>query len=97
MIPPKTTRTRKDKKMIAQTIKNGNSVRLSADYHVDTEKVYFTVNCSGTTFEFCEFAPAARVYKTLSKRIEGDEGFSCCLQNLVKAARVLGYSVKEAA
>ena len=83
--------------MIAMTSKNGKCVRLSADFHVDTEKVYYTVYCSGTTFEFCEFAPAARVYKTLSKRIEGEEDFSCCLQNLVKAAKMLGYSVKEVA
>ena len=79
--------------MIAMTSKDGKCVRLSADFHVDTEKVYY----SGTTFEFCEFAPAARVYKTLSKRIEGEGDFSCCLQNLVKAAKMLGYSVKEVA
>lgn len=91
--------------MIAQTIKNGKSVCLSADYHVDTEKVYFTVCCFSfdkdrfrTTFEFCEFAPAARVYKSISKRIESEDEFLAShIHTLAYASRSLGYSVKEVA
>jgi len=46
--------------MIAMTTNNGKSVRLSADYHLDTEQVFYTVYCAGCTFEFNDFAPAAR-------------------------------------
>ena len=81
--------------MIASTSKNGKLVRLSADFQIDTEKVYYTVSCDGCTFEFGDFAPAARVYKTLSSRIEADMTISDCLRNLVSAARALGYTVRK--
>ena len=81
--------------MIASTSKNGMSVRLSADFQIDTEKVYYTVSCDGCTFEFGDFAPAARVYKTLGSRIEADMTISDCLRNLVSAARALGYTVRK--
>ena len=80
--------------MIAATTKNGKSVRLSADFHLDVEKVYYSVMCGGYTFEFNEFAPAARVYKTLSNRIEGGNDIKDVLRNLVNGARAMGYVVK---
>ena len=83
--------------MIAVTTKNCNTVRISADYHLDTAKVYYHVYCHGKTFEFEEFAPAANVYKKLSERIENGEDFKCLLKNLVSAARAMGYKVQEAA
>lgn len=83
--------------MIAMTSKGGVSVRLDAEYHVDAEKVYYTVLCSGRTFEFGEFPPAARVYKKLSNRIEAGITIDILLKNLVTAARTMGYSVKEVA
>ena len=83
--------------MIAMTTKNGKTVRLSADYHLDTETVYYTVTCDGCTFEFVHFAPAAKVYKTLSVRIEASMTISDCLRKLVSAARALGYTVKGVA
>ena len=82
--------------MIAMTNKNGKSVRLSADFHLDTEKAYYTVYCSGVKFVFPDFAPAARVYKTLSRRIEGEKFTVPCLMNLVSGARALGYNVQGA-
>ena len=82
--------------MIATTTKNGKSVRLSADFHLDTEQVYYTVYCSGCTFEFNDFAPAARVYKTLSARIEAGMTFDILLKNLMSAARAMGYIVRKA-
>lgn len=83
--------------MIAMTNKNGKSVRLSADFHLDVGKAYFRIFCEGVVFEFEEFAPASRVYKTLSERIEGGTYTDKCLQNLVSAARTLGYKVTEVA
>ncbi len=82
--------------MIATTTKNGKSVRISADYHLDTEQVFYTVYCAGCTFEFNDFAPAARVYKALSNRIEAGMAFDIMLQNLVSAARAMGYVVRKA-
>lgn len=82
--------------MIAMTSKNGKSVRLSADFHLDTEQVYYTVYCAGCTFEFNCFAPAARVYKALSARIEAGMTFDVMLKNLVSAARAMGYIVRKA-
>ena len=82
--------------MIATTTKNGKSVRISAEFHLDTEKVYYTVYCEGCTFEFNDFAPAARVYKALSARIEAGMKFDIMLKNLVSAARAMGYIVREA-
>jgi len=82
--------------MIATTTKNGKSVRLSADYHLDTEQVFYTVYCAGCTFEFNDFAPAVRVYKALSNRIEAGMAFDIMLQNLVSAARAMGYVVRKA-
>ena len=82
--------------MIAMTSKNGKSVSLSADFQIDTEKVYYTVKCDGCTFEFGgNFAPAAKVYKTLSARIEASMTISDALRNLVYAARALGYTVRK--
>lgn len=86
----------KDEQMIAMTTNNGKSVRLSADYHLDTEQVFYTVYCAGCTFKFNEFAPAARVYKKLSNRIE-DGDIKDVLRNLVNGARAMGYVVKEVA
>lgn len=83
--------------MIAMTSKGGKMVRLSADFDIDTEKAHFTVYCKGITFEFGEFAPAARVYKTLSREIDEGCDIAVRLQNLVKGARAMGYSVKEVA
>lgn len=79
--------------MIAMTNKNGKSVRLTADFHLDTETVYYKVYCDGVTFEFKDFAPAANVYKTLSDRIESGNYTDNSLKNLVSAARGLGYKV----
>lgn len=79
--------------MIAMTTKNGKSVRLTADFQLDTEKVSYEVYCGGISFEFPEFAPAARVYKTLSNRIEGGTFTDSCLMNLVAGARAMGYKV----
>ena len=81
--------------MIAMTTKNGKTVRLSADYHIDTETVYYTVTCDGCTFEFVHFAPAAKVYKTLSARIEAGVVIDVLLSNLVSAARAMGYTVRK--
>ena len=81
--------------MIAMTTKNGKSVRISADFHLDTEQVYYTVYCEGCTFEFNDFAPAARVYKDLSARIESGMTFDIMLKNLVSAARMMGYTVRN--
>lgn len=83
--------------MIATTTKNGKSVRISADFHLDAEQVYYTVYCAGCAFEFNDFAPAARVYKKLSDRIEAGITIDVLLKNLVTAARTMGYSVKEVA
>ena len=83
--------------MIATTTTTGTSVRLSAEFHVDTANVYYVVYCSGFAFEFGDFAPAARVYKTLSNRIEAGATIDILLKNLVTAARTMGYSVKEVA
>lgn len=82
--------------MIAMTTNNGKSVRLSADFHLDTEQVFYTVNCAGCTFEFNDFAPAARVYKRLSNRIEAGATIDILLKNLVSAARTMGYDVRKA-
>lgn len=81
--------------MIAMTNKNGKSVRVSADFQFDTGKSYFRVFCEGVVFEFEDFAPASRVYNTLSERIEGGTYTDKCLKNLVSAVRVLGYKVTE--
>ena len=83
--------------MIAMTNKNGKSVRLTADFQLDVEKVTYEVYCEGMTFEFSEFSPAAKVYKTLSSRIEGETFTVPCLRNLVLGARAMGYVVKEVA
>lgn len=82
--------------MIATTTKNGKSVRLSADYHLDIEQVFYTVYCEGYTFEFPTFKLAARTYKVLSARIEAGEMFDILLKNLIYAARAMGYVVREA-
>ena len=81
--------------MIATTTKNGQMVRLTADYQLDVEKAVYTVYCNGTEFEFIDFAPAARVYKQLSRRIEEGDFVGILLHNLVKAARALGYTVRQ--
>lgn len=79
--------------MIAMTAKNGKTVRMSADFHIDIERVGYSVYCDGTTFTFSDFAPAARTYKTLSQRIEAGDDISVLLHNLAKGARLMGYSV----
>ena len=70
MIPPKTTRTRKDKKMIALTRINGVTIRLDANYDVAAETAEFVVNYDGNRFYFAEFAKAAVLYKSLCKELE---------------------------
>ena len=92
--------------MIAMTTKNGLCVRLTADHNVDTETVNYEVYCFGckhvgpaaahTSFEFNHFGPAARVYKSISNRIEGGNFTEAFLKNLVAAARAMGYKVTEA-
>ena len=81
--------------MIAQTTKNGITVRLSADYQIEVGVAYYYVNCHGVTMEFRDFATAARVYKELSKRIEEGTEIESILRRLVEAARLLGYTVRE--
>ena len=81
--------------MIAQTTKNGITVRLSADYQIDVGMAYYYVNCHGVTMEFRDFATAARVYKELSKRIEEGTEIESILRRLVEAARLLGHTVRE--
>lgn len=80
--------------MIATTTKKGQMVRLTADYQLDIEKAVYTVYCNGIEFEFIDFAPAARVYKQLSRRIEEGAPVGALLDNLVKAAMALGYTVR---
>lgn len=82
--------------MIAMTSKNGNLARLYADFHLDTANVCFYVTCGKVRFEFPDFAPAARVYKTLSERIESENLTDACIKNLVAGARALGYNVEVA-
>ena len=77
--------------MIAMTSKNGKCVRLTADYNLDTATVIYEVYCAEATFEFPEFAPAARVYKTLSERIKNETLTDACIKNLVAGARAMGY------
>lgn len=79
--------------MIAMTTKNGKMVRLTADYNIDTATVNYEVYCAGVTFEFDHFGPAAVVYKSLSRRIEGGTFTVPCLMNLVAGARAMGYKV----
>ena len=78
------------------TNKNGKSVRLSADFNLDTETVYYKVYCDGVTFEFKDFAPAASMYKSFSDRIEHGTYSENFLRNRVSAAAVFGYKVTEA-
>lgn len=82
--------------MIAMTTKNGKSVRLDADYHLDIGTVYYYVVCGKVRFEFNHFGPAAKVYKSLSRWIDGGYFTDAFLNNLVAAARAMGYKVEEA-
>ena len=82
--------------MIATTTKNGKTVRLEADYHLDIGSVYYYVVCGKVRFEFNHFGPAAKVYKTLSRRIESETFTVPCLMSLVSGARAMGYKVEEA-
>ena len=79
--------------MIATTSKNGKTVRLDAEYHIDIAKAYYTVWCEGVELEFDMFAPAARVYKDLSLLIEDGMDFTARLKGHIRAARLLGYKV----
>ena len=81
--------------MIATTTKNGQMVRLSADFHIDTGTVEYTVYCKGKTFCFNTFGPAATVYKSLSNRIGSENFTDAFLRNLVAGARAMGFTVKE--
>ena len=85
--------------IIATTTKDGVDARLSADFQIDVGKVYYTVSCAGYTFEFGEFALAARVYKTFSRRIEMGmtKGIDVLVRNVASAVRVMGYAVKGGA
>ena len=84
---------------IARTMKNGKAVCLYADCHLDTETAYYVVSCNGTRFEFKDFAPAARVYKRISRVIEDDSNtvtgrtLEGVLSSLTNWARALGYTV----
>lgn len=86
---------------IARTMKNGKTVCLYADCHLDTETAYYIVSCNGTRFEFKDFAPAARVYKEISRVIEDDYNTEMgrtlegVLSSLARSARALGYKVEE--
>ena len=80
--------------MIATTTKNGKCVRLTADYHLDTETVYYYVVCGKVRFEFNHFGPAAHVYKNLSRMIDGGWLAEANLNKIVEAARAMGYSVE---
>ena len=84
--------------IIATTVKDCVTVRLSADFQIDVEKVSYTVYCDGYTFEFGDFAPAAAAYKTLSRRVEMGmtKGIDILLRNLEHAARTMGYTVRKA-
>lgn len=81
--------------MIAQTTKNGITVRLSADYQTDVGIAYYYVTHLGVTMEFRDFATAANVYKNISKRIEEGTETKSILRRLVDAARLLGHTVRE--
>lgn len=81
--------------MIAKTVKNGDAVRLSADYQIEVGMAYYYVNCHGVTMEFRDFATAANVYKNISKRIEEGTEIESILRRLVEAARLLGHTVRE--
>jgi hypothetical protein len=81
--------------MIATTTKNGQMVRLSAEFHIDTGTLEYTVYCKGKTFCFEDFAPAARIYKDLSRLIEDGLDLKARLGHLVNGARLLGFTVKE--
>ena len=93
--------------MIATTIKYGMCVRLTADYNIDIGTVNYEVYCFGyehsgsvaarTTFEFNHFGPAAKVYKSISSRIEDGNLTNEFMRNLVAGARAMGYNVKEVA
>lgn len=81
--------------MIAMTTKNGKTVRLDADYHIDTGMAEYKVYCAGTRFIFPDFAPAARVYKDLSRIIEDGGKPNDRVIRLTTAARLMGYKVEE--
>ena len=82
--------------MIAMTTKNGKTVRLEADYDLDMGTVYYYVECGKVRFEFNHFSPAAKVYKNLSRLIDGGWFTEANLENLVEGARAMGYKVTEA-
>ena len=77
--------------MISMTTKNGNVVRLSADYQLDVETVEYSVSCGRYVFYFPYFKPAAKVYKELSRRIEDGLDISDYLECLVNSAHNLGF------
>ena len=83
--------------MIASTIKNGKTVRLSADYFVDTGTVVYSVYAGGYFFRFHDFKTAARVYKDLSKTLEEESSLTMHLKRVASAARTMGYPVEEPA
>ena len=79
--------------MIATTTKNGRCVRLSADFQIDTETVEYKVYCTGIEFIFPDFAPAARIYKDLSRIIEDGRKPDDRVIHLATSARLMGYKV----
>ena len=81
--------------MIAQTTKNGITVRLSAEYRIDVGVAYYYVNHLGVTMEFSDFATAANVYRNIARRIEEGTETKSILRRLVDAARLLGNTVEE--
>lgn len=81
--------------MIAQTTKNGITVRLSAEYHTDVGIAYYYVTHRGVTMEFRDFATAANVYRNIARRIEEGTETESILRRLVDAARLLGHTVRE--
>lgn len=81
--------------MIAQTTKNGITVRLSAEYMIDVGKAYFKVYSKGTRFTFEDFSSAANVYKRLTAALDEGIDYAPVLCKLIKAARLLGNVVVE--
>ena len=81
--------------MIAQTEKNGKSVCLSGEFDLSRGKACYIVSCEGRRFEIHEFAVATSIYKQLSQTIENDDDILTALDCFERAARKIGYSVKE--
>lgn len=80
--------------MIAMTTKNGNVVRLSANYHLDRNEAEYKVFCNGTEICYKHFAQASEIYNDLSKAIEDGKDPAEKLGYRVKAAQIFGDTVR---